>query len=96
MQIGLTMEDYKVRAKIKLHDVLFEIMACAQDESNLIRNIERVLKRKEPDWLCKISQAALETGFFDQSHLSRNFKRIVGITPGQYVSKSKIVQDTTK
>ena len=43
-----------------------------------------------------ISQAALETGFFDQSHLSRNFKRIVGTTPGQYLSQSKIVQDTTK
>lgn len=40
-----------------------------------------------------ISQAAHETGFFDQSHLSRNFKRIVGITPGRYLSRSNIVQD---
>ena len=31
-----------------------------------------------------LSQAAIETGFFDQSHLSRNFKRIVGVTPRQY------------
>jgi AraC-like DNA-binding protein len=29
-----------------------------------------------------ILETALETGFFDQSHFSRNFKRIVGITPG--------------
>lgn len=43
-----------------------------------------------------ISEAALETGFFDQSHFSRNFKRIVGFTPGQYLSESNIVQDTTK
>lgn len=43
-----------------------------------------------------ISQAALETGFFDQSHLSRNFKRIVGVTPGQYLFQSKIVQYTTE
>lgn len=43
-----------------------------------------------------ISEAALETGFFDQSHLSRNFKRIVGVTPGQYISQSNIVQDRTK
>ncbi len=28
--------------------------------------------------------AALETGFFDQSHFSRHFKRVVGVTPGQY------------
>jgi AraC-like DNA-binding protein len=43
-----------------------------------------------------ISQAALATGFFDQSHLSRNFKRIVGVTPGQYLSQGKIVQYTTE
>jgi AraC-like DNA-binding protein len=41
-----------------------------------------------------ISQVALTTGFFDQSHLYRNFKRIVGVTPGQYLSQSKIVQYT--
>lgn len=40
-----------------------------------------------------ISQAALEAGFFDQSHLSRSFKRIVGVTPGRYLSRSKIMQD---
>jgi AraC-like DNA-binding protein len=46
-----------------------------------------------------ISQVALETGFFDQSHLSRNFRRIVGMTPGQYFSQSRlqrnIVQDSS-
>jgi AraC-like DNA-binding protein len=31
-----------------------------------------------------ISQVALETGFADQSHLTRHFKQIVGVTPGQY------------
>lgn len=41
-----------------------------------------------------ISHVALETGFCDQSHLSRNFKRIVGMTPGRFSSQSKIVQDS--
>ncbi len=40
-----------------------------------------------------ILDAALETGFFDQSHFSRNFKRISGRSPGQYLSESNIVQD---
>ena len=28
--------------------------------------------------------AAYETGFVDQSHLSKHFKRTFGFTPGQY------------
>lgn len=31
-----------------------------------------------------ITQVALETGFTDQSHFTRRFKQILGITPGQY------------
>ncbi|MFK8183020.1 MAG: AraC family ligand binding domain-containing protein [Phormidesmis sp.] len=31
-----------------------------------------------------IADAALETGFSDQSHLHRHFKKLTGITPGQY------------
>lgn len=40
-----------------------------------------------------IPQVALETGFVDQSHLTRHFKRQVGVTPGQYALGSKNVQD---
>jgi AraC-like DNA-binding protein len=40
-----------------------------------------------------ISQAASETGFADQSHLTRHFKRLTVITPGQYIQNSKNVQD---
>ena len=31
-----------------------------------------------------IVDVAQQTGFVDQSHLTRQFKRVVGITPGQY------------
>lgn len=31
-----------------------------------------------------IADVAAQTGFADQSHLTRRFKRIVGVTPGQY------------
>lgn len=37
-------------------------------------------------------QSAIGTGFFDQSHLTRHFKRITGITPGRY---RNCVQDAT-
>ncbi len=31
------------------------------------------------------AEAALEAGFFDQSHLYRHFKRQVGVTPGEFM-----------
>jgi AraC-like DNA-binding protein len=40
-----------------------------------------------------ISQVASQTGFADQSHLTRHFKRLVAVTPGHYIQNSKNVQD---
>jgi AraC-like DNA-binding protein len=31
--------------------------------------------------------AASEAGFYDQSHLSRHFKSMCGMTPGQYLAR---------
>lgn len=31
-----------------------------------------------------VNEVALETGFFDQSHFTRAFKKKFGTTPGQY------------
>ena len=36
-----------------------------------------------------VSAAAYRCGFADQSHLTRTFKRIFGVTPGAYVSASR-------
>jgi AraC-like DNA-binding protein len=33
-----------------------------------------------------ITLVAAEAGFYDQAHLNRHFKRIVGLTPGRYAS----------
>ena len=41
-----------------------------------------------------ISQVAIATGFADQSHFNRHFKRIVGTTPKQYALGCKNVQDS--
>ena len=31
-----------------------------------------------------LSEVSLQVGFSDQSHLHRHFRRLVGMTPGQY------------
>jgi AraC-like DNA-binding protein len=44
--------------------------------------ISRAKKLLRDGW--SIADTAAETGFFDQSHLTRHFKRLVGVTPGRY------------
>jgi len=54
----------------------------------------RVIKAKEllhRGW--EISSVALATGFADQSHLTRHFKRLIGVPPGEYRKHSKNIQD---
>jgi AraC-like DNA-binding protein len=41
-----------------------------------------------------IASVAAITGFVDQSHFTRLFKCIVGVTPAQYANNGKKVQDT--
>ncbi len=36
-----------------------------------------------------IKEVAAKTGFVDQSHFTRNFKRFVQVTPGNYLSKQR-------
>ncbi len=43
-------------------------------------------------WGYPVARVAQETGFADQSHLTRRFKRLVGVTPGRYAEDSKNVQ----
>lgn len=44
--------------------------------------VSRAKKLLRDGW--SIADVAAETGFVDQSHLTKHFKRIVGLTPGKY------------
>ncbi|MBD2260419.1 AraC family transcriptional regulator [Pseudanabaena sp. FACHB-2040] len=48
-----------------------------------VNQAKRRLAKGQP-----IVEVAMETGFADQSHLNRHFKRLVGVTPGQYARGS--------
>ncbi|WP_444957163.1 AraC family ligand binding domain-containing protein [Microbulbifer sp. ZKSA002] len=37
----------------------------------------------------QVAEVAIDCGFFDQSHLSRNFKRAFGITPARYLKSAQ-------
>ncbi len=54
-----------------------------------IQRAKQLLRARMP-----ISQVAVETGFADQSHLTRHFKQIVGVTPGQYTPPLQKPEDS--
>jgi AraC-like DNA-binding protein len=41
-----------------------------------------------------VSRVAHETGFFDQSHFARHFKRLVGVPPGEYAAGDPPVENS--
>ncbi len=43
-----------------------------------------------------ISEAALEVGFYDQSHFTKIFKETFGVTPKQFVQSSDLIGSTVK
>ena len=48
-------------------------------ESVRIRHAQRLIEARKP-----LAEVAVEVGFSSQSHLTERFKRIIGVTPGQY------------
>lgn len=51
-------------------------------ESVRIRQAQRLIEAGKP-----LIEVAVEVGFSSQSHLTRRFKRIIGVTPGQYAQQ---------
>lgn len=57
-------------------------------ENIRIRRAQRLLRFGTP-----IIEAAYETGFSSQSHFTTTFKRLIGVTPGQYAKEVNILKD---
>ncbi|HEU0294938.1 MAG TPA: AraC family transcriptional regulator [Anaerolineales bacterium] len=48
-------------------------------ESVRVRHAQRLIESGKP-----LAEVALEAGFSSQSHMTRHFKNIIGVTPGKY------------
>ena len=56
----------------------------------IARRVERakLLLQREGD--VSLTEVAARTGFWDQSHFSQHFKRLVGVTPGRFRMRTRI------
>ncbi|WP_046114360.1 helix-turn-helix transcriptional regulator [Aquincola tertiaricarbonis] len=53
-----------------------------------VRQVQALLDGGVP-----VAAAAMQAGFYDQSHLSRHFKQVCGMTPGQYLARRRQAAD---
>ncbi|MBC7949447.1 MAG: AraC family transcriptional regulator [Chitinophagaceae bacterium] len=51
-------------------------------ESVRIRHAQQLIETGKP-----LAEVAIEVGFSSQSHMTRRFKKIIGVTPGQYAQR---------
>jgi AraC family transcriptional regulator len=56
----------------------------------IARRVERAKQLLQAGTDLSLAEVALHAGFCDQSQFSRHFKRLVGVTPGQFRTPARI------
>lgn len=65
-----------------------EVGLSPKKYANIVRLHQARLRLKKID-TASLAEIAHDTGFYDQAHFSREFKKIVGTTPGAYIYRCK-------
>ena len=58
--------------------------ACRSCWAAILRRVERAKQLLQAGTNLSLAEMAAHAGFSDQSQFSRHFKRLVGVTPGQF------------
>ena len=81
-----SLADLAGRAHLSPYHFLRVFTACTGIPPHLYQQQVRIRQAKGKLLQgASLSETAFETGFGDQSHFSNVFKKMVGITPGEYV-----------
>jgi AraC family transcriptional regulator len=56
----------------------------------IARRVERAKQLLQAGTAVSLTEVSLRAGFSDQSQFTRHFKRLVGVTPGQFQTPSRI------
>ena len=85
-----SLADLARRAHLSPYHFLRIFTACTGIPPHLYQQQVRIRQAKSKLLQgASLSETAVETGFGDQSHFSNVFKKMVGITPGEYVKSAR-------
>ena len=66
--------------------------ACGSCWAAILRRVERAKQLLQAGTDLSLAEVSAHAGFSDQSQFTHHFKRVVGVTPGQFRTPAKIAQ----
>jgi AraC family transcriptional regulator len=93
LDAGLTLEQMAAAARLSVYHFARQFKAAIglpPHQYVILRRVERAKQLLQAATDLSLVEVALHAGFSDQSQLSHHFKRLVGITPGQFRAPARI------
>ena len=93
LDAGLTLEQMAAVAHLSPYHFARQFKAATglpPHQYVIARRVERAQQLLHPDRDLSLAEIAARAGFSDQSQFSHHFKRLVGVTPGQFRLSARI------
>jgi AraC family transcriptional regulator len=93
LDVGPTREQMAVIARLSTYHFARQFKAATglpPHQYVITRRVERAKQLLQRDGDLSLAQIAARAGFADQSHFSHHFKRLVGVTPGQFRGTARL------
>jgi AraC family transcriptional regulator len=87
LDAGLTLDEMAAVAHLSAYHFARQFKAATgvpPHQYVIARRVERAQQLLRPDRELSLAEVAADAGFSDQSQFSHHFKRLVGVTPGQF------------
>ena len=95
LDAGPTLEQLAAVARLSAYHFARQFKAATglpPHQYVIARRVERAKQILQTGSDFSLAEVAAHVGFSDQSHLSHHFKRLTGVTPGQFRTPAKIAQ----
>ena len=93
LDAGLTLEQMAAAARLSVYHFARQFKAATglpPHQYVIMRRVERARQLLQAGTDLSLAEVAAHAGFSDQSQFTHHFKRLVGVTPGQFRTPAKI------